>query len=183
MDLFLIIISYGNLWKFRLIETVIWNQSPVLASYFQLKNVTDSINSNQTNMEIFQTFRKHFKWMCISANYVPFGLDELKRIFGHILSITSLSLYLFSEAKTIGQYVNSIQINHLTILLLVSYLSFRFKSHEICRIIDKFEQISNRSEWKINYFPFSFNISMNWIQFQDLNVQILSDCMRKPIKL
>lgn len=97
-------------------------------------------------MKIFQTFLRNFEWMGISANRVPFGLTELKHTFAYILIITLLSLQLAKEAETNSAKMKSMAMTVAMISLLIAYLSFRFHSQTVFKIINELEQVINQSE-------------------------------------
>lgn len=97
-------------------------------------------------MKIFQTVQTNLKLIGIEANRTSFGLYEWKHIFGYILYILLLCVHIVYEAKTVKQHSESISKIVLVVFVLVGYLSYRYNSQAVFKIIDSLEQAINKSE-------------------------------------
>lgn len=104
---------------------------------------------NRTTIKIFQAVQRNLKSLCISRNRVSFGLSELKHIFPHSLSIILLFLSIVHVAETPKQYVETISFTVEIIFLTINFLSMRYYSYTIFRLIDDLEAGINTSEYKM----------------------------------
>lgn len=100
-------------------------------------------------MKIFQTGRKHLISIGICEDRVSFGLLEWMHIFGYILYVMLLTVYIVHVAETTKQYMEAISKIAVTISVLVAYLSFRYNSQTLYKIIDDLEVAINKCEYGI----------------------------------
>lgn len=99
-------------------------------------------------MKIFQAFQRNFKWMHISADRVPFGLNEIKHALTYTVCIMSFYIYLLNEAKTGRQQMKSMTIIAAIFLLFIAHFSYRFNSQKIFKFVHELEQNINESEFE-----------------------------------
>lgn len=97
-------------------------------------------------MKIFRSVQTNFKSIGICAERISFGLYEFERMFAYIFAILSCSMYIVHMAKTAKEYIESISKMGLVILLLFSYLCFRYNSQVIFKLMDDLVQAINKSE-------------------------------------
>lgn len=100
-------------------------------------------------MKIFRTVRKTMKLSGITPNRVSCGLYELKHISQYVLSILLVFLYPYNRAGTVTEYMEAILMCVIAMLVLVVYLSYKFKSQAIFEVLDRFEEIINTSEYEL----------------------------------
>lgn len=118
-------------------------------------------------MKIFRTFRKNVKAGGFNRDQGAFSEVQLQTIFKAFISFILQCVYLFHVANTPRQYLDSIfmttageEISLLSIelstntllstfagfLIVISYISFVFKTTELFDFIDDFEQTINESK-------------------------------------
>lgn len=97
-------------------------------------------------MKTCQTAQKTFHSIGISTRRISFGLRELIHILGYILYITFIFIYVMRGTETASEQAKVIPLILGSILILVFYLTFKFKSETIFHIFDEIEQTVNQSE-------------------------------------
>lgn len=93
-----------------------------------------------TPMKIFQTVQKHLASIGYRANQNPFNLQQLTIIFMGILAIFSQCVYLFFIANTTKEFLDSILMTTIGILVFISNLSTVHKTATIFIFIDSVEK-------------------------------------------
>lgn len=97
-------------------------------------------------MRIFEAARTNLKAIGIEPNRVAFGPHEAKHILAYITSIMLQFVYLVYVAKTPREYMKSIYMIAAGIFIMITYLSFKFNSRKIFKLVDDFQQTIEKSE-------------------------------------
>lgn len=112
----------------------------------------------ETNkMEIFLTVKKNLASLAFVPNQRPFYTNQLIHTSYGFLAIILQCLYLFFDAETIKEYMDSIFMTTVGILVYVGYLSMVFKMVTIFIFIDDMEQVVNRRKFND---ALKFNVNM-----------------------
>lgn len=98
-------------------------------------------------MKIFQTVQRKFESVGVCRDRISFGLLELKHILAYILDFAMP--YVVRVAETPKEYVEAISDVAMIAVLLISYLSIRYKSQAVFKMIDELEEGINRSEYEM----------------------------------
>lgn len=99
-------------------------------------------------MKICETIINNFQSIGIEfvANRVSFGPYEWNHVLAYMVSTILISIHLVFVAETSREYIKSIFMIAVGILLLTTYSSFRFHSIKIRKIIDELQFTVDKSE-------------------------------------
>lgn len=97
-------------------------------------------------LKIFEFGKKHFASIDLVSNKRPFHRKQLLRIMISFLCIMLQILYLINDANTASEYVRSISIISIGILVFIAYWSAIFEVKTVYDFIDHYETIINGSE-------------------------------------
>lgn len=109
-------------------------------------------------MKIFQLVQKNFKTIGISAECNSFGLYEFRHVAVYILVIMLLGVHIVYVSETVTERVKSIVIVAQTLLVLIVYLSYKYNSLTVFKIIGDVEQAIEKSQYLLQsiLFPSQF---------------------------
>lgn len=97
-------------------------------------------------MKIFQTIQKIFNSIGIYADRISFGHYEWRHVIGYIIYAMLSFLYVAIMPATTMEYIESISNMTVIAIVMLGYLSFRFSTRVLFKIIDDLEHAINRSE-------------------------------------
>lgn len=99
-------------------------------------------------MIIFESAKKHLASMAFDANERPLHRKQLSKVVKSFLAIALECLYLVYDANTAREYINSIIMTTVGVLVCIAYLSVIFKTATIFEFIDHLETIVIGSKLK-----------------------------------
>lgn len=143
----------------------------------------------QTGMKIAQTTKRYLASMGYRVDLRPFHKHQLWLLFERPFTLFLQLVYVLHVAKTSREYMESIFMLMVGILMYVSLVSTIIKMPTIFILIDDMERVINQSEFFTIYsilFVRCAGISSSTfiiIQFQDRNTQNLKQRMKNPINL
>lgn len=97
-------------------------------------------------MKIFQTVRKNLATIDFSVDQRWFDFQQLRNIALSLLADVLQCMYVFYEADTPEQLINSAFLTSSGILLFISYMSIILKMAELFFLLDKIEKVVNKRE-------------------------------------
>lgn len=97
-------------------------------------------------MKIFESAKMSLASMELDANKRPFHRKQLLKVMHSFLAIVLECLYIVYDANTAREYINSIFMTTIGIIVFIAYLSTIFKTTTIYNFIDHYETIVNESE-------------------------------------
>lgn len=109
-------------------------------------------------MKIFESAKKNLASIDLDANQRPLHRMQLLHVVQGFLAISLQCLYLVFEANTAKEYMNSISMTTIGILVYIAYWSAIFQTSTIFEFIDHYETIVNGSEWKHIHIPHSMSV-------------------------
>lgn len=98
-------------------------------------------------MKIFQTVQKHLAAIGYRPNQRPFNGDILRQCVKCVLFTTAQFVYLFYFAKTPAEFINSIFVAAIGVLVFLSFLSTNWKMDIIFIFIEETEEVINGSKF------------------------------------
>lgn len=121
------------------------------ARKFSTKIQSSSGSEMETKkLKIFESVKKMLASIDLNANQRPFHRKQLLHIVQGFCAIILQCLYLVYEANTIREYMNSIFMTTVGILVYMGFWSAIFKTTIIYEFIDQYETIVNGSEYLIS---------------------------------
>lgn len=97
-------------------------------------------------MNILETVKKNLASIDFVANQPPLPTKQLINIIWDYLNIISLFLYLLFEARTDKEYMDSIFMVTVGIIVSTARVSSVMKAASFFLFIDDFEQVVNERE-------------------------------------
>lgn len=103
------------------------------------------METNKDTIKIFQTAKKQLELSEIYAYKPIFCKQQIFEVVQSIVTISSQCVYLFCVASTTREYMNSIYMTMVGILVFICYLSAIFKKEITFFFIDDLEATINES--------------------------------------
>lgn len=102
-------------------------------------------------MKIFQTIQIKFAFLGFESNLRPINNRQKWIFFEIFFCVTSLCVHLFHVASTPKEYLDSILITGMAILILISHISTILQMATIFTYIDEVEGVLNESKFVLFY--------------------------------
>lgn len=97
-------------------------------------------------MKVFRTIQTNLDLSGIFADRISLGHHEWEHFAGYTLYFLLTFLYIVNVAETSREYLESISKVPVVIIILFAYLSNRFGSQTLFKIIHDLEHAINKSE-------------------------------------
>lgn len=101
-------------------------------------------------IKIFETVKKNLALTGFINEKDPYHTEQCLRALEGFLAVVMQYLYLFFEAVTIKEYIDSIFMSTVGIFIYVAYLNTVSKTEIIFKSIDEMENLINGSKFSIS---------------------------------
>lgn len=112
-------------------------------------------------MKIFQTVQKQLASIGYRPNARPFNSDIVRQCLKYSLLTTGQVVYLFNFANTPTEFINSVFVTAIGILVLSSFISTAWKMKTIFIFIEETEEVINGSEFALQTILFKYKFNLN----------------------
>lgn len=114
----------------------------------------DNSQSNLPKLKVFQSIQKNFALMGISPKLVAQSYPFNVRIFAYFLSvmsgITLTCVYIFTDAKTVSEYMQTIYVASAGIFDVFTLLILILKVDQLFEFINRLDNVVNMSKCTLN---------------------------------
>lgn len=123
-------------------------RSNLMDSVHNLFNVKHS-KEPVKKLKMFQSIKRSWKILHFNGkpSAHPFDRQHVNRTIRDSLTVILHCVYLFHGAKSIKEYINSIYMSTAAISIFLSTLNSIYKSEQVYRFFDKFEDFINASKF------------------------------------
>lgn len=102
-------------------------------------------------LQLFRTVRKNFLSIALEENEPKFHIKQMFHTMQGLIAIIPQFLYILLEAESIKQYMYSILLTVVGILIYISYLESVLNTRKMFAFMNDIQNMVNESEFNSNF--------------------------------